>query len=78
MGHFAKDCLSKRKTQKRGKHHASTTEDDESTKKQKGSPSEKERRKEFYLVSTLSNIVITGPNIWLVDSGALKHMTRYR
>ena len=47
MGHFAKDYWSKRKTQKRGKHHASTTEDDESKKKQKGSPSEKERRKEF-------------------------------
>jgi hypothetical protein len=78
MGHFAKDCWSKKKgSHKKGKHHASTVEDEESKKRHKGSPSEKEKKKEYFLVSTLFSTMITGANTWLVDSGASKHMTGY-
>jgi hypothetical protein len=78
MGDFARDCRSKKKgNYKKGKHHASTTEDEESKKRQKGSPSEKEKTKEYYLVSSLSGSLTTGHDTWLVDSGASKHMTWY-
>jgi hypothetical protein len=30
------------------------------------------------LVSSLSSLVFTGPKTWLVDSGASKHITRYK
>jgi hypothetical protein len=53
-------------------------EDDESKRNQKSPSNEKENRKEYYLVSSLSSSVFTGPKTWLVDSGASKHMTGYK
>jgi len=79
MGHFAKDCWSKKKGfHKKGKHHASTAEDEESRKRQKGSPSEKEKRKEYYLITALSGSLTTSQDTWFVDSGKSKHMTGYK
>ena len=36
------------------------------------------KKREYYLVSALSNTVISGPKTRLVDSGASKHMTGYK
>jgi hypothetical protein len=78
LGHFAKDCWFRKKYPRIGKHHASTLEDDESKRKQKIPSNEKENRKEYHLVSALSNSVFTGPKTWLVGSGASKHLTWYK
>jgi len=78
LGHFAKDCWFRKKYPRKGKHHASTVEDDESKRNQKSPSNEKENRKEYYLVSALSNSVFTGPKTWLVDNGASNHMTRLK
>jgi hypothetical protein len=78
LGHFAKACWFRKKYPRKGKHHASTAEDDESKRKQKSLSNEKENRKEYYLVSSLSSSVFTGLKTWLVDSGASKHMAGYK
>jgi hypothetical protein len=78
LGHFSKDCWFRKKYPWKGKHHASTGEDDESKRNQKSPSNEKENRKEYYLVSSLSSSVFTGPKNWLVDSGASKNMTGYK
>jgi hypothetical protein len=78
LGHFSKDCWFRNKYPRKGKHHASTCEDDESKRNQKSPSNEKENREEYYLVSSLSSLVFTGPKTWLVDSGASKHMTGYK
>jgi len=75
MGHFAKDCKSKKKDYHKGKHHASTAEEEESRKKTSGSPKKHENRKKYYLVSSLSGHLTTDQNSSMVDSGASKHMT---
>jgi hypothetical protein len=62
----------------KGKHHASTTKDDESKRNQKSPSNEKENRKEYYLFSSLSSSVSTGPKTWLIDIGASKRMTGYK
>jgi hypothetical protein len=78
LGRFAKDCWFRKKYPRKGKHHASTVEDDESKRNQKIPSNEKENRKEYYLVSTLSSSVFMGPKTWLVDNGASKHITGYK
>jgi hypothetical protein len=78
LGHFPKDCWFRKKYPRKGKHHASTVEDDESKRNKKSPSNEKDNRKEYYLVSYLSNSVSTGPKTWLLDSGASKHMTGYK
>ena len=81
MGHFAKDCRSQKKRNFKGKQHASTAaegEEEDSRKKSKGSPSSQERRKDYHLVSTLSGSIINIKNTWLINSGASRHMTRYK
>jgi hypothetical protein len=78
LGHFSKDSWFRKKYPRKGKHDASTVEDDESKRNQKIPSNEKENRKEYYLVSSLSSSVFTGPKTWLVDNGASKHMTGYK
>ena len=80
MGHFAKDCWSKKKINFKGKYHASTTaeEEEDSRKKSKGSPSSQERRKGYHLVSALSGSIVNNRNTWFIDSGTSKHMTGYK
>jgi hypothetical protein len=78
LGHFARDCWYRKKNPRKGKHHASTVEDDESKRNQKLPSNERENRKEYFLVSTLSSTIIIGSKTWLVDNGASKHMTGYK
>jgi hypothetical protein len=46
LGHFARDCWSKKKNPRKGKHHASIAEDDESKRNQKSPSNERENIKE--------------------------------
>jgi hypothetical protein len=78
LGHLDKYCWFRNKYSRKEKYHASTAEDDESKRNKKIPSNEKENRKEYYLVSTLSISVFTGPKTWLVDSGASKHMIWYK
>jgi hypothetical protein len=78
MGHYAKDCRSKKKGFCKGKHHASTVEEGGSGKKASESPERQENRKEYYLVSALPGHITPDRNSWLVDSGVSKHMTGYK
>jgi hypothetical protein len=78
LGHFAKGFWFRKKYPRKGKHHDSIAKDDESKRNQKSPSNEKENRKDYYLVSSLSSSVSMGPKTWLVDSGASKHMTGYR
>lgn len=79
MGHFAKDCGSKKKGDFKGKHHASAAaEEEELRRRTRESSSDQERREEYYLVSTLSGSFTNSKDSWLVDSGASRHMTGYK
>jgi hypothetical protein len=78
LGHFARDCWYRKKHPRKRKHHASAVEDDDSKRNKKSPSNERENRKEYYLVSALSNTIITGPKTWLVDSGASKLMIGYK
>ena len=80
MGHFAKDCKSKKQREFRGKHHASTAveEEDEPRNRSKRSSSPREKRKDYLLVSTLSANIVNNKDSWLVDSGASRHITGYK
>jgi hypothetical protein len=39
---------------------------------------EKEPHKEYYLISALSNTITKSEEIWLIDSGASRHMTGFK
>ena len=78
-GNFARDCpknkstTHKKKVNKR-RHHAHAAEDDEpSTKRNKQVSDE-----EYVMISTLTGTITHGSNDWLIDSGASKHMTRFK
>ena len=75
LGHFAKDCRSKK--QKRGfkgKFHASTAIEEEP----KSSSSPQDKKKEYLLVLALSGNIVNNKDTWLVDSGASRHITGYK
>ena len=59
------------------RHHVHIVEDNETTNKifrrEKDDSNE-----EYMLISTLTNTVSHRSNDWIVDSGASKHMTRYK
>ena len=58
---------------------ASITEEEEPKKKKSAKSSkEDESRREYYLISALSRSIANSANSWLVDSGASRHMTRFR
>lgn len=81
MGHFAKDCRSKKRREFNGKHHASTAveeEEDEPRNRSKRSSSPREKRKDYLLVSALSGNIVNNKDSWLVDSRASRHMTGYK
>ena len=68
---IASKCFSANKR----KHEASTTdvEDGHQHKKQRY-----EDHIEFFFISTLSGMAPTTSDTWIIDSGALKHMTGYK
>jgi hypothetical protein len=71
LGHFAYQC-----PQGKGKrkHHAHATDMEESTSQKKTKESKDE---EYVFVSALTGTITQGSDIWLVDSGASKHMTGF-
>ena len=73
-GHYARERQAKQRG--KGRFHASIAIVDETT--QKNASNEKETRREYYLVLVLSRSSITSVETWVVDSGASKHMTRYK
>jgi hypothetical protein len=76
LGHFARDCRSKKKGYFKGKHHASAAAEEEPRKRTRGSSSDQEKTKEYYLVLALSGSITNNKDSWLVDSGPSRHMTR--
>jgi hypothetical protein len=71
MGHYAKDCRSKKKGFCKGKHHGSTVEGG-SGKKASESPKRQENIKEYYLVYALPGHITPDRDTWLIDSGVFK------
>ena len=61
------------------KTHAHAAEDDEPSKKRTKYESEDySSEDEYVLISTLTGNIIHGSDDWLIDSGASKHMTRFK
>jgi hypothetical protein len=82
FGHYARDCT-KRSKNYRGKHHASVVDMDDEPQRKKEKEFDldqegKDIRKEYYLISALSETITNSSKTWLVDSGASRHMTSYR
>ena len=83
-GHFARDCLrnkssSHKKKGNKRRYHAHVAEDDEpSTKRNKQVSDDSSSDEECVLISTLMRTITHGSNDWLIDSGASKHMTRFK
>ena len=61
------------------RHHAHTAEDDEPPRKRfKQETKDSSSDKEYVLISSLTGNVTHGSDDWLIDSGASKHMTRFK
>jgi hypothetical protein len=75
MGHIAKFCPARQEEYKRKhkRHHAHAVEDEEP-------PANliREQIKDYVLISALSGSVTPGEDMWLIDSGASKHMIGQR
>jgi hypothetical protein len=71
LGHFSYQC-----PQGKGKrkHQAHATDMEESTSQKRTKETKDE---EYVFVSTVTGTITQGSDIWLVDSGASKHMTRF-
>ena len=69
-GHIARNCP----TKKKGRQHASTVDVDSKPPQR----DEEVKDEAFFFISALSGTVPTDSDIWLIDSGASKHMTGYR
>ena len=57
------------------RHHANAAEDEEPIQKKERN---NDSNDEYILISTLTGTVTHGNDIWLIDSGASKHMTGYK
>ena len=61
------------------RHHAHAEEDDEPSRKRSRYESEySSREDEYVLISALTGNITHGIDDWLIDSGAYKHMTRFK
>jgi hypothetical protein len=69
-GHYAKNCP----TWKKGKQHASTANVDLEPPQRK-SRNASMNDEELFFISSLSNMVPTSNDVWLIDSGGYRHMT---
>ena len=82
VGHYARNCPKKPKPTKRSnkrRHHAHTAEDDEPSKKRSRYESEDSSSEdEYVLISALTGNITHGSDDWPIDSGASKHMTRFK
>ena len=78
MGHLARDCplIKEIKGKKKDKrYHAQIAEDDEHVVKR---DRKEDSDEEHVMVEALTSLVNYGNEIWLVDSGASKHMTSFK
>ena len=78
-GHFARDFPRNKgstKANKKKRIQAHIVEDDKPVNKRTREDSSSDE--EHVLISSLTSTVTHGSNDWLVDSGASKHMTRYK
>lgn len=73
-GLFIRNCRKLRKGHK-GKFHVDVAEEKETYKKSEEPSGDQETRKDYYLVSTLTDSLKDSVESWLVDSGASRHMT---
>ena len=62
------------KKRKEGIFHASTIVEENSKEYE---PNDKETRREYYLISSLSGSLIIGEDTYLIDNDASNHMSRY-
>ena len=61
------------------RHHAHAAEDDELSRKRSRYESEDySSEEEYVLISSLTGNITHGSDDWLIDSGASKHMTRFK
>jgi hypothetical protein len=72
-GHYVKNCP----TWKKGKKHASTANVDLEPPQRK-SRNANMNDEEFFFSSSLSSMVPTSNDVWLIDSGASRHVIGYR
>ena len=68
----------KKKGNNRRHHDHATEDDDPSTKKIKQESDDSSSDEEYVLISALMGIITHGSNDWLIDSGASKHMKRFK
>jgi hypothetical protein len=73
FGHYARHCP----LWKNRKQHASTADVDREPPQKKSRKASKDDE-EFFFISSLSGTIPTSSDIWLIDSGASRHMTGYR
>jgi hypothetical protein len=75
MGHIAKNFSARREEYKKRnkRHHAHAVEDEEPPTKMF-----KEKIEDYVLISALSGHASPKEDMWLIDSGASKHMTSQR
>jgi hypothetical protein len=73
LGHYAFQCPHKNEKGNR-KHHAHATDTEEPTSKK----AKESKDEEYVFVSALTGTITQGSDIWLMDSGASKHMTGFR
>jgi hypothetical protein len=85
LGHYAKYCRnppSQRRRKGRFQASVATEEDkpqEEPQRRQtRATTKEQEPQKEYYLISALSSSITKSEEIWLINSGASKHMTGFK
>ena len=82
--HYARECprnkiVSHKKKGNKRKHHDHATEVDEpSTKITRYESEDSSSDEEYVLIFALMGNITHGSNDWLIDSGASKHMTRFK
>ena len=83
-GHFAKDCPEKSHKEKahkkykgkgKRKHHAHTADDEGHRSKRSRVETSSSYDDEFTFVFVLTGTITHDDDVWLIDSGASKHMT---
>jgi hypothetical protein len=85
LGHYARDCRNPPSQQKRkGRFQASVAteeakpQEEPQRRQTRAATKEQEQQKEYYLISALSGTITKSEEIWLIDSGASKHMTGFK
>ena len=85
LGHYAKDCRSPPSQQKRkGRFQASVAteeakpQEEPQRRQTRAATKEQEQQKEYYLISALFSTITKSEEIWLIDSGASRHMTGFK